>query len=206
MVNVKAKICGITNLEDALVSIDAGCDALGFVFYKKSPRYISPERARAITRKLPKNIIKVGVFVNSREKTIKHVAKACGLDILQFHGNESPEFCGRFKGYKIIRAFRIKDALSLKNILKYRPFAYLFDTFVKSKVGGTGKIFDWRLVRHLDGIKRPIFLSGGLTERNVKEAINCVKPDWVDVSSSVEAALGKKDHRKVRNFIKAAKS
>lgn len=206
MVNVKAKICGITNLEDALASIDAGCDALGFVFYKKSPRYISPERVRTITRQLPKNIIKVGVFVNSREKTIKHAAKACGLDILQFHGDESPEFCSRFKGYKIIRAFRVKDELNLKNVLRYRPFAYLFDTFVKSKLGGTGKIFDWRLVRHLDGLKRPVFLSGGLTEKNVRQAIDCVRPDWVDVSSSVETALGKKDYGKVRNFIRAAKS
>lgn len=205
MVGIKAKICGITNLEDALASVNAGCDALGFVFYKKSPRYIAPEKAKNIIKSLPKSVIKVGVFVNSKERTIKHVARMCGLDILQFHGDESPEFCSRFNGYKVIKAFRVKDGLDLENILKYRPFAYLFDTYVKSKVGGTGKSFDWKLIRHVDGIKRPIFLSGGLTERNVKEAIESVHPDWVDVSSSLEMSPGRKNHNKVKDFIRAVK-
>ena len=202
---VKIKVCGITNLEDAVKSISAGCDALGFVFYKKSPRYIEPEKAREIIKHLPPHIVKMGVFANARENNVKRIAKLCGLDVLQFHGNESPEFCSRFKDCRIIKAFRVKSKLDLRDILKYKPFAYLFDTFVESKMGGTGKKFDWKLIRHICDIKQPIFLSGGLTEDNVKDAIEYIKPDWVDVSSSVEVRPGKKDHRKVRNFIKAAK-
>jgi len=201
----KVKICGITNLPDAEFSINAGCDAIGFVFYKKSSRNITPEKAEEIVKQLPKRVIKVGVFVNSKEKTIKDIAKSCNLDILQFHGNESPEFCRKFKGYKIIKAFRVKDKVDLEKVLRYKTFAYLFDTFVKSKIGGTGKKFDWKLVRHIDSIKLPIFLSGGLTAKNVKKALEVVNPLWVDVSSSVEGKPGKKDHKKVREFIKAAK-
>jgi phosphoribosylanthranilate isomerase len=202
---VKAKICGITNLEDAKASIDAGCDALGFVFYKKSPRYISPERASMIIQDLPPHIIKIGVFVNSKEKTIKRIAKLCNLAMLQFHGNESPDFCKRFSNYKIIKAFRVNDYIELKNVVKYKTFAYLFDTFVASKVGGTGKKFDWKLVSHIDKLKSPVFLSGGLTKKNVKQAIETVRPHWVDVSSSVEIRPGEKSHKKIREFIKAVK-
>jgi phosphoribosylanthranilate isomerase len=202
---VKIKICGITNLEDAVKSVQAGCDALGFVFYRKSPRYIEPERAREIIKQLPAHIIKMGVFANAREKDVKRIAKICKLDVLQFHGNESPEFCSRFRNRRIIKAFRIKEGLDSQSLLRYKPFAYLFDTFVESKLGGTGKKFDWRLIRHICDIKQPIFLSGGLTEDNVKEAIECARPDWVDVSSSLEASPGKKDHKKVRSFIKIAK-
>lgn len=132
---VKVKICGITNLEDALASIKSGCSALGFIFYKKSPRYITPLKAKDIINRLPKVIKNVGVFVNTEEKEIRRIAKLCRLDMLQFHGNESAEFCARFKNYKIIKAFRIKDKIDLKNISKYKTFAYLFDTFVKSKAG-----------------------------------------------------------------------
>jgi phosphoribosylanthranilate isomerase len=203
---VRVKICGITNLMDAMSSVGAGCDAIGFVFYKKSPRYIAPEKARKIVRELPKQVIKVGVFVNSKEKEIKDIAKSCSLDILQFHGSESSEFCNKFKDYKIIKAFRVKNSVDLKEISKYKVFAYLFDTFVKSRAGGTGREFDWKLVRHLDSLKRPIFLSGGLTAKNVKQALNIVKPRWVDVSSSVEVSLGKKDNKKIIKFIKTAKT
>jgi len=202
---VKVKICGITNLEDAKASIKAGCDALGFVFFKLSPRYIASQKAREIIRKLPKNIAKIGVFVNAKEKTIKNIAKLCSLDILQFHGNESPDFCQRFNGYKIIKAFRVRNKIDLKNILRYKTFAYLFDTFAKSKFGGTGKKFNWDSLRRLEDIKEPIFLSGGLTEKNVKSAIETIHPDWVDVSSSVEVKPGKKNHKKVREFIRIVK-
>lgn len=201
----KVKICGITNLEDAKASIDAGCDALGFVFYRKSPRYIAPKIAKAIIKNLPKNILKIGVFVNSKEKTIKKIAKFCGLDILQFHGNESTGFCRKFRNYKVIKALRVKDKVDLRYILQYNPFAYLFDAFMESKIGGTGKKFDWRFIGHLDGIKKPVFLSGGLTVNNVKKAIEITRPEWVDVSSGVEIAPGKKDHQKVSDFIRQAK-
>lgn len=203
---VKVKICGITNLEDALASVNAGCDALGFVFYKKSPRYITPEKAKGIISQLPSQVIKVGVFVDSKEKTIKYIAKFCSLDILQLHGHESPQFVRKFKSYKIIKAFRVKDRVDLGKVLKYKTFACLFDTFVKSKIGGTGKKFDWKLIRHIDDIKQPVFLSGGLTAENVKQAINAVRPHWVDVSSSVELRPGKKNHKKLTRFIRTAKN
>jgi len=202
---VKVKICGITNLEDALSSIEAGCDALGFVFYKKSSRYISPVQALEIIKKLPDRVVKIGIFANAKEGTIKRIAKFCKLDMLQFHGNESPSFCSRFKKYKIIKAFRIKDKLDYAKIMKYRPFAYLFDTFVPSTMGGTGEKFDWKLIRHLNHIEQPVFLSGGLTCANVRQAIRTVRPSWVDVSSSVEYVPGRKHHKKVKKFIKAVK-
>lgn len=203
---VKVKVCGITNLKDARASVEAGCDALGFVFYKKSPRYITPEKAKAIIRELPTHIIKIGVFANSAQKFVKKIAKICSLDILQFHGNETVEFCNNFKDYKVIKAFRVKDRIALEHIAQYNTFAYLFDTFSKTKMGGTGRKFDWSLIRHVDGLKKPIFLSGGLHKENVKEAIEAVHPDWVDVSSSVELEPGKKDHKKVKKFIQAVKN
>ncbi len=202
---VKVKICGITNLEDALVSMDSGCDALGFVFYKKSPRYIEQGKARDIIKRLPKNIIKIGVFVNEREKEIKRIAKLCRLDMLQFHGDESAGFCKRFKGYKIIKAFRIKNGIDFKKVLKYKTFACLFDAFVQSKIGGTGKSFNWELLNDIDKITYPVFLSGGLSVKNVREAIKIVKPEWVDVSSSLEIKPGKKDSNKIKEFISAVK-
>ena len=197
---VKVKICGITNLKDALVSIDAGCDALGFVFYKKSPRYISPEQAKKIIQKLPKNIIKVGVFVNEKEEKIKATARLCKLDMLQFHGRESPVFCDKFKDYKIIKAFRVRENINLPNISRYKTFAYLFDAYLPGKMGGTGKTADWRLLTKVRSLKKPVFLSGGLAADNVKEAISKVKPSWVDVSSSLEVRPGKKDEIKIREF------
>jgi len=203
---VRVKICGITNLEDALAAADAGADALGFVFYKNSPRYVTPIKAKNIIKRLPKKILKVGVFVNAEERTIRRIAKLCRMDMLQFHGSESPEFCRRFSEYKIIKAFRVKAKLDLKNILRYKTFAYLFDTFIKSSPGGTGKKFDWNLIRRIiDRIDCPVFLSGGLTVHNVREAIRLIKPDWVDVSSSVELNPGKKHQKKVADFIEAAK-
>ena len=198
---VKIKICGITNLEDALNSVKAGCNALGFVFYRKSPRYIMPKKASQIIKHIPAHILKIGVFVDAEEETIKRIARLCNLDMLQFHGNESPEFCKKFKGYKIIKAFRVKDKIELKNPVNYKTFAYLFDTFVKSKMGGTGKKFNWMRVRHLQGLHKSIFLSGGLNAKNATEAIKQVRPDWLDVSSSVEIKPGKKDYNKVKKFI-----
>jgi len=202
---VKVKICGITNLEDALNSVKAGCHALGFVFYRDSPRYITPKKAKEIIKHLPSGILKIGVFVNAREENIKRTAKLCNLDMLQFHGNESAEFCEKFKGYKIIKAFRVRDKIKLENLLNYKTFAYLFDTFLKSKMGGTGKKFNWALIRHLSGFCKPIFLSGGLNAKNVREAIGIAKPDWVDTSSSIEIKPGKKDYKKVKKFIEAVK-
>ncbi len=202
----KVKICGVTNLEDALAAIFLGADALGFVFYKNSPRYIAPERARNIIKIIPPNIMKIGVFVSAKEGTIKRIARSCRLKALQFHGNESLDFCRKFNGYKVIKAFRIGNKIGLKDIKRYRVYAYLFDTYVKSKVGGTGKRFNWRLIKDIrEKIKQPIFLSGGLDIKNVKKAIRLIRPDWVDVSSGVEIKPGEKDKNKVRKFIELAK-
>lgn len=200
---VKVKICGITNLEDALASLFYGADAIGFVFYKKSPRYISPEKAGNISRILPKGIFRAGVFVNEKENVVKKIAKLCGLNMLQFHGQESPEYCRKFKGYKIIKAFRIGRKINLDDLNGYKTFAYLFDAYSKSKSGGTGKKFNWNLLKQIVKIKHPVFLSGGLTCGNVSKAIKLLKPDWVDVSSSLESKPGKKDHKKIQKFIQS---
>jgi phosphoribosylanthranilate isomerase len=202
---IKVKICGITNLDDALAAVEAGYDAIGFVFYKKSSRYIAPPAAKKIVARLPGGVIKIGVFVNEQENVIKKIAKLCKLDILQFHGEEAPEFCRRFKGHKVIKVFRVKDKIDLEKIKQYKVSAYLFDSFSKTRPGGTGKGFNWEILRGLKGIARPIFLSGGLNARNVSKAVAIVHPDWVDVSSSLELCPGRKDHAKVKRFIQAAK-
>ncbi len=202
---VKVKICGITNLEDAFAAIASGADALGFLFYKKSPRYITPEEASRIIRKLPERVIKIGIFVNARESNVRKIAKKCRLDMLQFHGNESCGFCDRFKDYKVIKSIRVRGKKELKNIVNYNPFAFLFDTLTKSRLGGTGKSFDWSLITGMSGLKQPVFLSGGLNEKNVGKAIRIACPSWVDVSSSVESTYGRKDHNKLKSFIRAAK-
>ncbi|MEI6631744.1 MAG: phosphoribosylanthranilate isomerase [bacterium] len=199
---VKVKICGITNLKDARDAIACGCGALGFVFYKKSPRYINPKKAKEIINRLPTDIIKVGVFVNSPKAAIRKIAKLCSLDMLQFHGDEGVDFCSWFSSYKTIKAFRLKESLSLKDITTYRTYAYLFDTYSRKKFGGTGKTLDWKLLEGLRKIKKPIFLAGGLNEKNVREAVKIVRPEWVDLSSSIEVKPGKKDYKKMKSFIK----
>ena len=192
-------------MEDALASFFSGADAIGFVFYKKSPRYIDPSKARNISRILPEKILKAGVFVDAKEKTVKKIARLCNLDMLQFHGSESSGYCRKFKGYKVIKAFRVKKEINSEEIMKYGVFGYLFDTFSKNKAGGTGKKFNWNLLKNMDKIKGQVFLSGGLTRANVKSAINKLQPDWLDVSSSVEHKPGKKNRQKILKFIEAAK-
>jgi phosphoribosylanthranilate isomerase len=203
---VRVKICGITNLEDARNAVAAGCDALGFIFYKKSPRYIAPCKAGEITKAIPDGVIKIGVFVDAKEKDIKDIARLCGLDMLQFHGHESPDFCAKFRGYKIIKAFRVKDKIDFKGVARYKTFAWLFDNFSRTKMGGTGRKFNWSLLGELGALKRPVFLSGGLKAENILGAIKAVSPDWLDISSSVEIRPGKKDARKVENIIQIARS
>ena len=204
---VKVKICGITNPEDALAAAAAGCDALGFVFYKKSPRYIRAEEAAKIRRLLPAGILTIGVFVNARTTTISRIARQVGLDMLQFHGHESPQFCRRFPGYKVIKAFRVRNHIDLKALRRYQVFAFLFDAHMSGKFGGTGKTVRWSfLARDLAGIRTPVFLSGGLNERNIAKAVSTVRPQWVDASSCLEIRPGKKDHRKIARFVTAAKN
>lgn len=203
--DVKVKICGITNLEDALVAVEAGADMLGFVFCEQSPRKVSVETAAGIARALPPYIVKTGVFVNASEEDVYHALREVELNLLQFHGDESPAFCRRF-GVMSMKAFRVKDASSLESLTDYATDAWLLDAYSPDQVGGTGKKFNWDLAVQAGTLGRPIFLAGGLTPENVAEAVRQVKPFAVDVSSSVEATPGKKDHAKVRAFIKAAKS
>ena len=200
---VKVKICGITNLEDALLSYFSGAHALGFVFYKKSLRYIRPEKARNIARILPKKIKLVGVFVDEKVSTVKKTAKLCGLDMLQFHGKETPEYCKKFKGYQVIKAFRISKKEDLDCVTKYKTFAYLFDSFSKTAQGGTGNKFNWKILAQAAKMKPVVFVSGGLTSANVSQAIKLLKPDWVDASSSLELRPGKKDNQRIEKFIRA---
>jgi len=202
---VKVKICGITNLEDALASLFCGADAIGFVFYDMSPRYIDPQKAADISRILPKKIKRVGVFVNEKVSAVKKIARLCNLDMLQFHGQESPEYCRKFKGYKLIKAFRISHKEDLAGMSKYKTFAYLFDSFSRTKLGGTGRKFNWKILAKAVKIEPIIFISGGLTSGNAKKAIKLLKPDWVDASSSLESKPGKKDHKKIKKFIQSVK-
>ena len=202
--SVKVKICGITNLEDALCASDAGADALGFVFHEPSPRCVSLETAAAIARKLPPHVVKVGVFVDAPEERVLRAIAGCSLNLLQFHGHEAPDYCLEF-GLMSMKAFRIKDAASLQELAKYPTDAWLLDSYVEGRSGGTGQRFNWELARQARDLGRPIFLAGGLTPQNVAEAVQLVQPYAVDVSSGVESAPGKKDHQQVGAFIKAAK-
>lgn len=203
--SVKVKICGITNLEDALVATEAGADALGFNFYERSPRYISTTAAAKIIRQLPPFIIKVGVFVNAPPELVFRAIADCGLNILQFHGDEPPEYCSQF-GLMTMKAFRIRDAESLKAIANYQTEAFLLDAYSSDQFGGTGEKFNWDLAVEAKKLGRPIFLAGGLTPENVADAVSKVQPYAVDVSSGVESSPGKKDHAEMRTFIRAAQS
>jgi phosphoribosylanthranilate isomerase len=202
--SVRVKICGITNAPDALAAVEAGADALGFMFYERSPRHISIPQAAEVIRELPPFIMKVGVFVDAPEDTVMRAIGDCGLTMLQFHGQESPEYCTQF-GLMNMKAFRMRDAASLEALQHYPTDAWLLDAFVADKLGGTGEKFNWDLALEAKKSGRPIFLAGGLTPANVAEAVRTVHPFAVDVSSGVEASPGKKDHAKVHEFISAVK-
>ena len=202
---VIVKICGITNLADGQAAAEAGADTLGFVFCEQSPRCVSVEAAARIIREVQPFVIKVGVFVNAPEDLVVRAARECGLNLLQFHGDESPEYCLQF-GLMSMKAFRIRDAGSLEAVPAYHTDAWLFDAYSPTKAGGTGETFNWDLALQARSWGRPIFLAGGLTPENVAEAVRQARPYAVDVSSGVEAAPGRKDHAKVRAFIQAAKA
>ena len=202
---VKVKICGVTNFDDALAAVDAGADALGFMFYEPSPRNVPVKVAADIIRQLPPFVAKVGVFVNAVEESVRRAIDECGIDTLQFHGDETPEFCRRFLPLKIYKAFRVENLESLAALPGYWTDAWLLDSFVDGKPGGTGAKFNWDLAVESKKLGRPIILAGGLTPENVADAVRKVQPFAVDVSSGVESSPGKKDHSKVRRFIAAAK-
>jgi len=203
--SVKVKICGITSVADARVAAEAGADMIGLMFYEKSPRHISMETAAEIVRSISPFVARVGVFVNPPEELVTRAIAACGLNILQFHGDEPPKFCTQF-GVMSMKAFRMRDAESLRALADYPTDAWLLDAHSSDQLGGTGEKFNWDLAIEAQKSGRPVFLAGGLTPDNVAEAVRKLQPFGVDVSSGVEFAPGKKDAAKVKLFIERARA
>ncbi len=194
-------------MEDAMAAVKAGADALGFVFYRKSSRYISASKALKILEALPPFVSKVGVFVNERTGAIRDIAGFCSLDAVQLHGEEDNHFCHRLKRYglKIIKGFRVKEDFNISQVGSYRVDGHLFDAHTEGQYGGSGKVFAWEIIKDLH-TPVPRIISGGLTVDNVSEAILMLKPFAVDVSSGVESSPGVKDHKKMAEFIRRAKA
>lgn len=197
------KICGITNLEDALASIEAGADALGFIFYKKSPRYINPSTASKIIKHITKEIKTVGVFVNESRYNIQEIIMETGINVLQLHGDESPEDC-RYSNAEVWKGVRINSESELSTLNKFKVDAFVFDAFHPDIYGGTGTVCDWDIVKVAAKIHK-ILLSGGLNPENVIDAITRVNPFGVDVNSGVESSPGKKDVRKIKQLFESLK-
>ena len=202
--SVKVKICGITSVADAQATAEAGADMIGLMFAEQSPRHISLPTAVEISRAVSPFILKVGVFVNPSEDLVMRAIGECGVTLLQFHGDETPEFCTQF-GVMSMKAFRVRDVESLDQLENFQTDAFLLDAYSKNGLGGTGEKFNWDLAVEAQKFGKPIFLAGGLTPENVAEAVRSTNPFAVDVSSGVESAPGKKDHAKVKAFIEAVK-
>jgi len=197
----KIKICGITNSDDAVAAVRAGADMLGFVFFKGSKRYVEPSIAGKISSMLPPHVARVGVFVDEDADNVLKIAKTAGLDMLQFHGGESPAYCRGFDAaYQLIKAFCVKDGRDLLSIGRYDCGYHLFDAYAPNVPGGSGRTFEWNILQNIV-LSRPIFLSGGLNPENVVSAIKLLHPYGVDVSSSVEMAPGKKDAGRMADFV-----
>lgn len=203
--STRVKICGVTNVADALAAAEAGADMIGLNFYEKSPRYLTVAQAVEISRALPPFVMRVGVFVNPEEALVTRAIGECNLSLLQFHGDETSEFCTQFS-LMSIKALRVRDAESLKALANFQTDAFLLDAHSKSGLGGTGEQFNWDQAVEAQKFGKPIFLAGGLTPENVAEAVRKVRPFAVDVSSGVEISPGKKNHAKMKAFIAAAKS
>ena len=200
----RVKICGITSIADGLAAAEAGADMIGLMFYDQSPRAITLAQAAEISRALPPFVLRVGVFVNPDEALVTRAIAECGLNLLQFHGDEPSDFCTQF-GVMSLKALRVRDAESLAQLENFHTDAFLLDAYSKSGLGGTGERFNWDLAIEAQQFGKPIFLAGGLTPENVADAVRKVKPFAVDVSSGVESAPGKKDAAKVRAFIQAVR-
>ena len=200
----RVKVCGITRHEDAIFCIASGVHALGFIFYEKSKRYIRPSDAKDIIRKLPPFVSRVGVFVNSSAEDIKNVSIQTGIDTVQLHGDETPEFCDFIKK-PVIKSFRVKDSLDISHIESFNVQAILFDTYDNNNFGGTGKVFNWDIIKNYNATGN-IIISGGLNKDNVGFAIKNINPYAVDVSSGVESSPGIKDHLKINKFMESVRN
>ena len=201
---IKVKICGITNKEDALYAAGCGADALGFIFYEKSPRYIEPDNAKTIIAALPPFVTTVGVFVNKDFNDIRDITLLTGVTVVQLHGDESPSYCNLVEG-KLIKAIRVKNDSSIEGLKKYDVDTFLLDSFDKNSFGGSGLTFDWKLAEKAKQYGK-IILAGGLTPDNVEEAVKKVVPYGVDVNSGVEKKPGIKNKNKVKEFIIRSKA
>jgi phosphoribosylanthranilate isomerase len=200
---IKVKICGITNLDDAMAAVDAGADALGFVFYRKSARAVDHKVVADIVSHLPPFVTTVGVFVDEDCDLVRQTLIECGIQVAQLHGAETVAYCAAL-GTPVIKAFRPRTSADYEDLVGYRVSAFLLDTYHEAMPGGTGVKIDWDLVAKAK-LPAPIILAGGLTPETVRDAIECVQPYGVDVSTGVERSPGKKDHVKLRRFIAAAK-
>lgn len=200
---IPTKICGITNLMDAKVAVENGASAIGLIFYEKSPRAISIENAKSISKQLSYSVIRVGVFVNQNKDFIDKTISDVQLNMIQLHGDESSNFCNQFE-VPVFKAVRIKNEASLSVMDQYNVGGILLDTFSNKQYGGTGKTFDWSLIN--EQIDTPIILSGGLNPDNILDAIDSVKPAAIDVNSGVELSPGKKDHQKINLLFEKLKN
>jgi phosphoribosylanthranilate isomerase len=205
--NVRVKICGITRSDDAAAAVQAGAHALGFVFYGRSPRYLTPERAGEIIKALPAFVQTVGLFVNTSSEEVQRAATVSGIQAIQLHGDYTPEDCS---GYSrpVIKVFRVKDAAVLSLLREYRTAGMLIDAAVPGKWGGTGQILDWHSVATFldnckEDLRKRLILAGGLNPENVGSAVRLVRPYAVDVSSGVEDEPGIKSHKKIKEFMYA---
>ncbi len=200
---IPTKICGITNVPDARAAICNGASAIGFIFYEQSPRAISIEKGNSISNQISKKVSRVGVFVNHSKEFIDKAIQTIPLDMVQLHGNESPDFCAQFSA-PVIKAIRIKNKQSLNSLDEFNVQGFLLDTFTNDQYGGTGKPFDWSLVN--GNGKHSIILSGGLKANNILDAILSVKPVAVDINSGLESSPGKKDHLKIEKLFEVLKA
>ncbi len=197
-VELKIKICGTTNLDDALLCVRFGSDALGFIFYEKSKRYIEPENAASIIKKLSVFTVKVGVFVNQSYEVINHIAKKCKLNVVQLHGNEEPELINKID-FPTIKSFRIKDNFDFNIVEQYNCNNFIFDSFDENYFGGTGKKFNWQIIP--ENLLNRVILSGGITIDDLEYIFNEIKPYGIDLVSSLEKFSGKKDELKLKEFF-----
>ena len=196
------KVCGITNLEDALAALEAGARLLGFNFYARSPRYVTPEEARRIVERLPGGVTCVGVFVNeSAPAEVERAARESGVGAVQLHGDETPEFCRGLSGVETIKALRVGPGYSAEEAAAYPTDAVLLDAYVADAFGGTGHTFDWAHARQTREAVPKLYLAGGLKPENVADAVATVRPFAVDVCSGVETSPGRKSFRLLRSFV-----
>jgi phosphoribosylanthranilate isomerase len=200
------KVCGVTSLEDARAAVEAGADALGFNLYPASPRYVSAGVARAIIEALPPDVVAIGVFVNAGPpEEVARVAEEAGFRFVQLHGDETPEYCARVGGGRVIKALRVNPAFEPDEAACYSTEAVLLDAYVEGERGGTGHTFDWGVARRVSEVVAHLYLAGGLRPSNVAEAVRAVKPFAVDVCSGVESAPGRKDAELMRRFVESVR-